>query len=81
VITRADASVTIALVLSFALLVTTHVATLFALWRRGPARTALAATVVPPVAPIVALAWGLRVRPALWAASAAVYVTALLLAR
>ena len=67
------------LVVSFAILVTTHVTLAFGLARRAPAGKALLAFVVAPLAPW----WGwrahMRVRGLLWMAASAVYVVALAL--
>ncbi len=68
-----------AVVLAFALLVTAHVTIAAGLLRHPPRWRALAALVVPPLAPY--WAWGpMRRRAVLWLAAAFVYVVARLLA-
>lgn len=76
-----DAAVTIGLVLAFAALVTAHAATLFGLARKRHFGGALGALVVPPLAPYLAFTQGMRARAVAWIASAALYATALALAR
>lgn len=76
-----DTIVTLALVAGFAGLITTHVATLFGLVRRGRPGRAAGAFIAPPLAPIWAIAGGMHVRGALWIACAALYITAFVIAR
>jgi hypothetical protein len=76
-----DAALTIGLVLTFATLVSVHVATLFGLARRRELTAALGALVVPPLAPYLAFTRGMRARAIGWVASAALYAVALVLAR
>ncbi len=73
--------VTIALLVTFAALVTVHVATLFGLLRRGRVAPAALGFVFPPIAPWLAFSRGMRARAILWAVTAVLYVVALLLAR
>jgi hypothetical protein len=69
-----DEWLTVTLVVSFALLLTTHVTLVVGLLSRGPRWRALAAAAAMPLAPV----WGIRarmwVRAGLWIASAIAYV-------
>jgi len=76
-----DAVLTVALVLTFAVLVTVHVATLFGLARKRHLAAALGALVLPPLAPYWAFTRGMRARAIAWVASAALYGVAFALAR
>jgi hypothetical protein len=69
------------LVVGFAALLTTHVFCLVGLAGQRPRSLALWALVVPPLAPFLAHAAGLRWRTRLWVLFAAVYVTGLFLLR
>jgi hypothetical protein len=68
-----DEAVVIALVVAFATLVTAHLSLVAGLARRPPWWRALAALVVPPLAPYWGLRDGLRMRSAIWIAAAAAY--------
>ena len=72
---------TIALLVSFALLATLHVATVFGLARRHRPLVAAIGFFVPPVAPVAAFRNGMRIRAVAWVVVAAAYVGAFLLAR
>ncbi len=76
-----NAIVTMTLIGSFAALVTLHVAAVFGLARAKAYGRAAGALVLPPLAPIFAFTRGMRVRAALWGVFAAVYATALVMAR
>ena len=65
-----------ALVVAFAALVTMHVAIAAGLASRPPRWRAIAAVVVPPLAPYWAFRDRMPVRAVLWLASAAAYVGA-----
>lgn len=67
------------LVIASAAHVTVHVALLFGLFRRGPALRALAALLLPPLAPFWGYEVGLKKRSAAWLVSLVVYVVALTL--
>jgi hypothetical protein len=69
-----DAVVLAGLLLAFATLVTVHVAIVFGLAFKQPRWRALAALVVPPLAPYWALTGGMRVRAGIWLASVLLYV-------
>jgi hypothetical protein len=70
---RSDTLVMIALVVSFAALVTAHVAVVAGLAVREPRWRALVALAVPPLAPFWAIQSQCFVRSAAWVASAAAY--------
>lgn len=70
-----------ALVLAFAVFVTSHLATVVGLIARSPRWRGLVALVAAPLAPYWAFRAGMPVRGGLWLGSAAVYVAARLLAR
>lgn len=76
-----NTAVTLALVLTFAALVTVHVATVWGIGRRRRALDAAVALVAAPVAPYWAMKSGMPVRGAAWIALAVAYAIALLLAR
>jgi hypothetical protein len=65
------------LVLAFATLVTVHVAIVLGLAWRDPRWRALAAFVVPPLAPYWALRSGMMVRGAIWIVSVVLYTSLL----
>jgi hypothetical protein len=67
---------TVALLVAFASLVTTHVTLVVGLVGREPRWRALAAAVIPPLAPYWGVREGMLVRAALWIASAVAYVVA-----
>jgi hypothetical protein len=73
----ADTLATIAVVGSFATLVTAHVATLFGLFSKRAIGWALGGLAVPPLAPYCAFVRGMPVRGALWIVAALLYVLAL----
>jgi hypothetical protein len=75
-----DRIVVAVLVGAFATLVTAHLTTVARLGARRPRWRAPLALVLPPLAPYWAARAGLRAEAALWAASAAVYAVALVLA-
>jgi hypothetical protein len=77
----ANLAITIALVCAFAAWVTVHVANVYGLVARRRILPAIGSLLVPPAAPFCSFVAGMRVRAALWVASAAAYVIALLLAR
>jgi hypothetical protein len=68
-----DERLTVTLIVAFAILVTTHVTIVVGLLGRQPRWRALAAALVPPLAP----AWGVRAgmpgRTAIWITSAIAY--------
>lgn len=64
------------MLVAFAALVTTHMAILWTLLFRPPRWRALAATLVPPLAPWWALREGLRIRGVIWIGAAALYIAA-----
>jgi hypothetical protein len=77
-----DAIVLATLVLSFATLVTVHVALAGRLVLRGrPRWRGVVALVLPPLAPIYGFREGLRRTSTLWLASVIAYAIALLVAR
>jgi hypothetical protein len=65
------------LVLTFAALVTVHLAIVLGLAWRDPRWRALVAFVVPPLAPYWALRSGMMVRGAIWIGSVVVYTSLL----
>jgi hypothetical protein len=75
-----DAVVVGALVLSFALLVTMHVAICAGLLARPPRWRAPLALVVPPLAPYWAAQERMRVRAGVWVACVVVYAVARVMA-
>ena len=76
-----DAALTIGLAITFAAVVTAHVAILFGLARRRRVAEALGALVVLPLAPYWAFTRGMRARAIAWIASAALYAVTFMLAR
>ena len=76
-----DASLTIGLVATFALLVTMHVVTVFGIARRRHFAAAVASFFVPPLAPYFAFKQDMPARAVAWIASAALYAVTLLLNR
>jgi hypothetical protein len=66
----------VALVGSFALLVTVHVALAAGLLLRSPRWRAPIAFLVPPLAPYWGMQEGMRVRTALWLSALGVYILA-----
>ncbi|NUP05225.1 MAG: hypothetical protein HOW73_04095 [Polyangiaceae bacterium] len=73
--------VTSAVIVTFAALVTVHVATLFGLTKQRQFVPALGSLVFPPLAPYCAFVRGMRVRATIWVAMAVLYVAAVLLGR
>ncbi|MGH7281475.1 MAG: hypothetical protein ACRELY_08140 [Polyangiaceae bacterium] len=71
-----DPIVVVAAIVSCALLLIAHVSIIAALATRPPRWRALAAFVVPPLAPYWALREKLRGRAATWIASAVIYAIA-----
>jgi hypothetical protein len=76
-----DAFVVISLVVSFALLVTTHVALAAGLLGRRPRSRGLIALLIPPFAPYFGIREKMWARSILWLLSLAVYVAARVAAR
>lgn len=76
-----DGALTIAVITTFAVLVTVHVATIFGLVKRRELLHAAGGLVFPPFAPYCAFVRGMRVRAVLWGVAASLYCVALLLAR
>lgn len=68
-----DEGLTVALVASFAALVTADVTLVVGLASREPRWRAVAAAIVPPLAPLWGIRGGMPGRAALWVASAAAY--------
>lgn len=75
-----DAIVLAALVLSFATLVTAHVALAFGLALERPRWKGPLALVVPPLAPYWGMEAGMKKRAALWVGAVCVYALARILA-
>jgi hypothetical protein len=75
-----DIVVVALLIVAFAFVVTMHVAIVLALAKRKPRWRALAAFVVPPLAPYFAWKEHMRKRMAFWTVGLAVYLVMLLLA-
>lgn len=71
---------TVAVVLSFAVFITVHVATIFGLFRLRRIKEGFAALLLPPLAPWLAHRFGLRGRAIGWLIAAPIYVLALVLA-
>jgi hypothetical protein len=69
-----DEWITVALVVAFATLVTAHVTLVVGLAWRRPRWHALAALVLPPLAPVWGARAGMAGRAGVWVASAALYV-------
>lgn len=76
-----DTALTIALIVTFAVLVTTHVINVFGIARRRHFAAALGSLVIPPLAPYFAFTQGMPVRAVAWLVSAALYAVAFLLNR
>lgn len=76
-----DEWLTLAVVLAFATLVTVHVMLLTGLLVRQPRWRALAAALVPPLAPVWGVRSGMAGRAGVWIASALAYVVLRWLAR
>ncbi len=76
-----DEWLTVTLVVAFATLVTAHVAILAGLLAREPRWRALAAVLVPPLAPAWAARAGMAGRAGVWVTSAIAYVVLRWLAR
>jgi hypothetical protein len=72
-----DHVVLVLLVVSFASLVTVHVALAFGLAMRRPRWRGAVAFLLPPLAPY----WGMRVRSLLWLIALASYVVGLIIAK
>jgi hypothetical protein len=70
-----DDFLTVAVVLAFATLVTSHVTIVAGLVGLRPRKRALLALFVAPLAPYWALRTGMRIRAAVWVASALAYAT------
>jgi len=75
-----DVAVLIALVVSFAVLVTAHVALAFALTLRVPRWRGPVSFLVPPLAPYWGMEVGMKRRAGLWVTALVVYVLARILA-
>jgi hypothetical protein len=75
-----DRAVVVALIVSFAALVTAHLTIAVGLLRRAPRWRSPVAFLVAPLAPYWAFAERMRIRGVVWLLSAAVYAVALLLA-
>lgn len=71
-----DVTAFAALLLAFAVCLTSHVAIAYGLALRPPRWRALLALVIPPLAPFFALRERMRVRAVLWIASLLAYVIA-----
>jgi len=76
-----DEIVTAGLVLSFALVVTTHVTLVVGLATRAPRWRAFVGLIVAPLAPYWGWKEGLRRRSVLWVAACAVYAVLRVVAR
>jgi hypothetical protein len=74
------AAATIAVVVSFASLVTAHVAVVHGIASTGNRSRAAAALVIVPLAPYAAFRSGLPIRAAVWIVAALAYAVALFLA-
>jgi hypothetical protein len=72
-----DAILVLGLVLAFATLVTVHVAIVLGLLFRDPRWRAVAALIVPPLAPYWALRGGMVIRGAVWIGSVVLYTSLL----
>jgi hypothetical protein len=75
-----DAVVLIALVVSFAVLVTAHVALAFGLTLARPRWRGPVSFVVPPLAPYWGMEAGMKRRAALWVTALVIYVLARIVA-
>lgn len=76
-----NAAVTVALFVSFAALLTVHVASLFGIAKKKAYARAAGALVFPPLAPVFAFLNGMRARAILWCFLAVAYVAAFSMAR
>ena len=76
-----DALIVIVIVASFALLVTAHVAVAAGLLGRKPRLRAVAAFLVPPLAPYFGIREGMWGRSVLWLVALTAYVVARIAAR
>jgi hypothetical protein len=76
-----DTVLVIAIVVSFATLVTAHVALTLGLFTRPPRSRALLALLLPPLAPYYGAREKMWVRTAVWTASLVTYVAARVAAR
>lgn len=76
-----DGTVLVFVVLTFAVLVTAHVAIVFGLARHEPRWRAAVAFFVPPLAPYWGFRERMRVRSIIWGVAFLLYVIALLGAR
>ncbi len=72
--------VTLGVLLGFAALATAHVAIVYGLFGARRPGTAVAALLVPPLAPWAAIRDGMSVRAAVWLGAAFVYGVSLVLA-
>lgn len=72
-------SLTVAIVVAFAALVTVHVSVVFGLLRRRRVKAALAALFVPPLAPWLSWQHGMRARAIGWCVAAPLYAAVLVL--
>jgi hypothetical protein len=73
-----DVAVTLVLVLSFAALVTAHVAIVVGLVAKRPRWRAAVALLVAPLAPYWAFTGGMKARGSIWIGSVCLYAAALL---
>ena len=76
-----DAAVLVFVVLTFAVLVTAHVAIVFGLARHEPRWHAAVAFFVPPLAPYWGFGARMRARSIVWCVAFALYVIARVVAR
>jgi hypothetical protein len=72
-----DTAITLVLLLTFAALVTVHVATVFSLAQKRHVTAAMVGLFVPPLAPFWAIRKGMKARGAAWIVLALLYATAL----
>lgn len=72
-------ALTVAVVVAFAVLVTVHTSAVFGLFRRRHFEAALAAMVVPPLAPWLSWRHGMRGRAIGWCVAAPLYALVLVL--
>jgi hypothetical protein len=76
-----DLALTLAVVISFAIAITSHAYIVAGLARRAPRWRAWIALFIPPLAPFWALRDGQKLRARIWIAAAALYSVLLVLAR
>lgn len=76
-----NAVVTVALLGSFAALLTVHIAAVFGIAKKRAFGHAAGALVLPPLAPFFAFSRGMHVRAVMWCVFAAIYLVAFLMAR